>query len=87
MTGIPQRAATTGRRGRLGIGSGVRFVLMPCAALVLGVPVSASAAGRARLASGPADTVGGNETRWDGNDCFTYILDDAYVGITPEADR
>jgi hypothetical protein len=54
MTGMAQRAATTGRRGRPGIGSGVRFVLVACAALVLAVQVSASAAGRAGLASGPA---------------------------------
>jgi BNR/Asp-box repeat len=53
MTGMARRAATTGRRRLLGIGSGVRFVLVACATLVLAVPVNASAAGRAQLASGP----------------------------------
>jgi hypothetical protein len=51
MIGMARRAATTGRHGRLGIGSGVRFVLVACAALGIAVPVSASATGRARLAS------------------------------------
>jgi hypothetical protein len=58
MTGMARRAATTGRRGRLGngrlgAGGGVGFVLAACAALVLTVPAEASAAGRARPATGP----------------------------------
>ena len=59
MTGTQRRAAMTGGRrrrrgGRLGRGGGVRFVLAACAVLVLAVPASASAAGRAPLAGGPA---------------------------------
>src|SRR5215470_6776060 len=58
MTGVAQRAATTGRRGRLGsgrlsTGGGAGFVLAACAALVLMVPAEASVAGRARLVGGP----------------------------------
>jgi hypothetical protein len=59
MTGTEQRAATTGRRGRLrrrrpDDGGGVRFALAACAALVLAVPAGASAAGRAPRVGGPA---------------------------------
>src|SRR5215813_2752782 len=58
MTGVAQRAATTGRRGRLGsgrlgTGGGAGFVLAACAALVLMVPAEASVAGRAQLVGGP----------------------------------
>ena len=52
MTGMARRA-TTGRRGWPG-NSGIRVVLAACAAVVLAVPASASAASRARLTAGPA---------------------------------
>src|SRR5215475_8611808 len=59
MTSAGRRAAATGRRGwlhsgRLGGRGGVGFVVAACVALVLAVPVGASAAGRGGFADGPA---------------------------------